>query len=92
MIKLLNSVSSKSAYKYLRSQIGHVIRMITQSPKIRGGKPVIEGTRVTVEDVAKRFYELEMSEDEIAEALAITEEQVEEALRYHYQQKRAITA
>lgn len=64
--------------------------MIIQSPKIRNGKPTIEGTRVTVEDVVTRFYEDERSEQQIADDLGLTEEQVEEALRYHYAQQRKI--
>ncbi|MFB6191284.1 MAG: DUF433 domain-containing protein [Candidatus Nanohaloarchaea archaeon] len=57
---------------------------IVKDPDIRFGKPTIEGTRITVGDVAERFYKQGRSSDEIAESLDLEVEQVEEALRYYH--------
>ncbi|MDY6768822.1 MAG: DUF433 domain-containing protein [Candidatus Nanohaloarchaea archaeon] len=57
---------------------------IIQNKNIRVGKPVIEGSRVAVEDVVEAFYERGKSREEVAEAYNISEEEVEEALRYHH--------
>ncbi len=57
---------------------------IIQSDDIRNGKPVIEGSRVTVEDVVRRFFELGRSIATIAADLGLDEDEVEEALRYHH--------
>jgi len=58
---------------------------IIQNEDIRLGKPVIEGSRVAVEDIARSFYEKGKSREEVAEGYNISEEEVEEALRYHHQ-------
>ena len=51
---------------------------------IRSGKPVVEGTRVTVGDIVERFYIIGRSGDQIASDLNIDESDVEEALRYYH--------
>ena len=50
--------------------------------EIRSGKPVVKGTRVTVEDISETFYELGRSVKEVSKDFNITEEEVENALRY----------
>ncbi|MDY6774096.1 MAG: DUF433 domain-containing protein [Candidatus Nanohaloarchaea archaeon] len=64
---------------------------IIQNENIRVGKPVIEGSRVAVEDVVESFYERGRSREEVAEAYNISEEEVEEALRYHHQTRQEET-
>ena len=56
---------------------------IVKDEDIRFGKPVVKGTRVTVEDIAGSFYEAGRSVEEVAEDYGIEEEEVEESLRYH---------
>ncbi len=66
---------------------------ITREENVRSGKPVIKGTRVTVEDVAEGFYTVGRSVEELAEDHGISEEEVEEALRYHRSRdKEEVTA
>lgn len=55
---------------------------VVKKEKVRSGKPVIKGTRVTVEDISETFYELGRSVEEVSEDFNIAEEEVEEALRY----------
>lgn len=57
---------------------------IVRDESVRSGKPVVEGTRVTVSDIAERFYQLGRSSSSIASDLSISEEEVEEALRYYH--------
>lgn len=57
---------------------------VVRDQSIRDGKPVLEGTRVTVSDVAERFYKLGRSSSTIASDLGLSEGQVEEALRYYH--------
>ena len=59
---------------------------VVRDQGVRSGKPVIEGTRVTVGDVAERFYKLGRSSSVIASNLGLSEDQVEEALRYYHNQ------
>lgn len=49
----------------------------------RFGKPIIQGTRVTVKDIVETFYDAGRSVKEISEDFDIEEEEVEEALRYY---------
>ena len=56
---------------------------IVQSEKIRSGKPVIQGTRVTVGDIVDTFYGLDRSVEDTASDFGVEEEAVERALRYH---------
>lgn len=65
---------------------------IVSSDSIRSGKPVIQGTRVAVEDIVETFYKLDRSVEEVAEDFDLDVEQVEEALRYDRDQISAIEA
>lgn len=56
---------------------------IVKDKDIRFGKPTIKDTRITVGDVAGSFYKAGRSVSQIAEDYGITEEEVEQALRYH---------
>lgn len=60
---------------------------IVKNEDVRAGKPVIEGSRVAVEDVVESFYDREKSREQVAEAYGITEKEVEEALRHHHQKQ-----
>ena len=55
---------------------------IIRDQDVRSGKPVVEGTRVTVSDVSEAFHNLGRSVSEVSEDYGVTEEEVEEALRY----------
>lgn len=59
---------------------------VVRNPDVRSGKPVIEGTRITVSDVAERFYKLGRSSSSISSDLGISKEEVEEALRYYHEE------
>jgi uncharacterized protein (DUF433 family) len=57
---------------------------ITSDPGIAGGRPVITGTRITVNCIAG-YYQLGMSIDEILESLQhLTPSQVHSALAYYF--------
>jgi len=56
---------------------------IIKSEDIKDGKPVVEGSRVTVKSIAQRFYSADMSISEISDYLNISKDSVEEALRFH---------
>ena len=56
---------------------------IISNPGIAGGRPVIEGTRITVNCIAG-YYQLGMSIDEILDSLRhLTPSQVHSALAYY---------
>lgn len=58
---------------------------ITKNPKIAGGTPLIEGTRITVRVIAG-YYQLGMNVDEILSALKhLTPAQVHSALAYYFE-------
>lgn len=59
-----------------------VCMSIVRDQEVRSGKPVVEGTRVTVSDIAERFYRLGRGSSTIASDLGVSEREVEEALRY----------
>ena len=66
---------------------------IIKSDDIRYGKPVIEGSRVAVEDVVETFYSAGRSVEQISKDYGLTEEQVEEALRFDREQgEQEVTA
>ena len=57
---------------------------ISSNPGIAGGRPVIEGTRITVNCIAG-YYQLGMSIDEILDSLRhLTPSQVHSALAYYF--------
>lgn len=60
---------------------------IVKKKEVRSGKPVIKATRVTVEDISETFYKVGRSVREISDDFSITEEEVEEALRYTQSQQ-----
>jgi|APHM01.1.fsa_nt_gi Protein of unknown function (DUF433). len=60
--------------------------MIVRKNGVRSGKPVIEGSRVTVKDVADRFYDLDRSLDSISSDLGIDRDEAEEALRFYHRE------
>lgn len=60
--------------------------VIVRKDEIRSGKPVVQGTRVTVGDIAERFYRLGRSVDDIASDLGVSEDEAEEALRFYHRE------
>ena len=66
---------------------------IVSTPGVCGGRPRIEGHRITVEDVATWRERLAMSPDEIVSAYAsITLAVVHAALAYFFENRRQIDA
>lgn len=61
---------------------------IVEDKRIRFGKPVIEGTRVAVNDIVDAFYEAGRGTGQIASDFNISEEEAEAALRYHHRRKQ----
>jgi uncharacterized protein (DUF433 family) len=69
----MSLAARKLAYPYIMS-----------NPDIAGGRPVIEGTRITVNCIAG-YYQLGMSIDEILDSLRhLTPSQVHSALAYYF--------
>lgn len=63
---------------------------IISSPGIAGGRPVIDGTRITVDCIAG-YYQLGMSIDEILDSLRhLTPSQVHSALAYYFDHQNEI--
>ena len=56
---------------------------IVKSEDVKSGKPVVDGTRVTVEAIVERFYSADMSISDISTSLGVSIEAVEEALRFN---------
>jgi len=66
------------------------IDLIATNPKIRGGRPFILGTTVTVADVAiAKIYQM-LDADGLADWYDLTLPQVYSALAYYYDHKAAI--
>lgn len=65
---------------------------ITSHPGIAGGRPIIAGTRITVNCIAG-YYQLGMSIDEILDGLQhLTPSQVHSALAYYFDHQDEIDA
>ncbi len=65
---------------------------ITSDPGIAEGRPVIKGTRITVNCIAG-YYQLGMTIDEILESLRhLTPSQVHSALAYYFDHQDEIDA
>jgi len=63
---------------------------ITSYPDIADGKPVIEGTRITVRCIAG-YYQMGMSVDEILTSLShLTSSQAHSALAYYFDHQEEI--
>jgi excisionase family DNA binding protein len=63
---------------------------IVITPGVLGGKPHIEGRRISVQQVAEYHTDLGWSSEEIAEALNLTPAEVHAALSYYYAHKDEI--
>lgn len=55
---------------------------IILDPKIMMGKPVIKGTRITVETLLRKLAQKVSTRDIIKEYPSLSEEDIKEALRY----------
>lgn len=65
---------------------------ITSNPGIAGGRPIIAGTRITVNCIAG-YYQLGMSIDEILDSLHhLTPSQVHSALAYYFDHQDEINS
>lgn len=66
------------------------INLIVSNPDVRGGRPCIAGTTITVADVAiaKVFQMLDV--DDIADHYELSLQQVHAALAYYYEHKAEI--
>ena len=65
--------------------------MITSSPEIRGGRPHVARTGMTVMRIAG-WYKLGLSAEEIAEQIGLSLAQVYAALAYYHANREAIDA
>jgi uncharacterized protein (DUF433 family) len=63
---------------------------IESTPGVRGGKPRIDGTRITVSDVALMHRRLGQSLDEIAATYDLSLGAVYSAMAYYYDHQAAI--
>lgn len=66
------------------------IDMIVSNPKIRGGRPIIAGTTLRVQDVAAHHIYRKYTPEELAYQLQISLAQVHAALAYYYGHKDEI--
>ena len=65
--------------------------MIMSSPEIRGGRPRVAGTGMTVMRIAG-WYKLGLSPEEIADQLDLSVAQIYAALAYYHANREAIEA
>jgi uncharacterized protein (DUF433 family) len=65
-------------------------RYITTSPTVRGGRPHIAGTRLTVADIALMYTRRQLSEEAIAKKYGLLPAAVYEALSYYYSHQAQI--
>ena len=65
-------------------------RYIEITPDIRGGKPRIAGSRITVADVAIAYLRLGQSLEEVAAEYDLTLSEVYAAMSFYYDNKVAI--
>lgn len=65
--------------------------MITSSPDIRGGRPRVAGTGVTVMRIAG-WYRLGLNAEEIAEQIGLSPAEVYAALTYYHANRTMIDA
>jgi uncharacterized protein (DUF433 family) len=63
---------------------------IVATPDTLGGKPRIDGTRVSVLQIAEMYEHERWSIQEIVEALGLTETQIYAALAYYYEHQEEI--
>ncbi len=68
----------------------HAIEHIVSTPGICGGKPRIDGHRITVQNVAIWHEQLGQTPQEIAEDYGLTLAQVHAALAYYYDHREEI--
>lgn len=62
------------------------------NPEIAGGKPVIEGTRITVRSIAG-YYQMGMTVDEILNTIPhLTSSQIHSALAYYFDHQGEVDA
>ena len=69
-----------------------ILQYIISTPGIAGGKPRIDGHRITVQNIAVWHDRMGMSVDEIATDYALTLSQVYAALAYYHDHREAIEA
>jgi uncharacterized protein (DUF433 family) len=63
---------------------------IDSNPEIAGGKPIIEGTRITVRSIAG-YYQMGMTVDEILNTIPhLTSSQIHSALAYYFDHQEEI--
>lgn len=65
-------------------------RHIESTPEVRGGKPRIAGTRITVADVVLMHLRLDQSLEEIAGKYDLSLAAVYAAIAYYYDHRAAI--
>jgi uncharacterized protein (DUF433 family) len=66
------------------------IDLIVTNPSVRGGRPLVVGTSITVADIAIARVYMMMDEDEIADWYDLSLPQVYSALAYYYSHKEEI--
>jgi uncharacterized protein (DUF433 family) len=66
------------------------IDTIVSGPKIRGGRPIIAGTTLMVQDVAAHYRK--HTPDELSQQLQISQAQVHAALAYYFAHQDEIDA
>jgi len=65
---------------------------IVSNPEIAGGRPVIQGTRITINCIAG-YYQMGMNADEILDSLRhLTPSQVHSALAYYFDHQDEINS
>jgi uncharacterized protein (DUF433 family) len=66
------------------------IDMIVSNPDIRGGRPIIKGTTLRVQDIAEAHRFQNYTPDEMAYQFQITLAQVHAALAYYFDHRNEI--
>ena len=72
------------------SAVPHEIEAVVTDPTIRGGRPVLAGTRITISDFAAAYQSEKLSVDQMTERFHLQLWQTHAALAYYYRNQAEI--
>lgn len=82
----MTAKEEKAAYQVLQ------VRQIISNPRTLGGKPIVEGTRISIPQIGEDHAKFGWSPEEIQEAYGLELAVVFAALSYYYDHKEEMDA